>query len=460
MWVYLNQSIATAFATLLVVSTCLAYSWISPALKILLSPETPIAITSDESSWIASFIILGSIFGSICTGYLSNKIGRKYTMIIGAVPIICAWIIVYLAKSVIELYLFRILSGIGFGISLSIMTTYLGEISSKNIRGVLTIMGTIMVKFGTMLAYSIGSYVSFYTFPQIAIVFPIIFLLTFVWMPESPHYLLSKGRYEEAEKNWKWLNIKESFDEVKAKMLTDVEENKKLNSEDKNDIKSELFHRDNRNSFFILFAMSTAQAFSGHMMFLIYAHLIFGRVEGFLSADVSTIMLGVTQFVSTILSTFFVDRLGRRPLILFSSFGGTFCTGLVGAYFFFEQYEYNVKAFNFIPVLSLVLFLFFYNIGLGSAGFTLQAEIFPTNIRGTAASIGMVYNQVLAFVLTKLFQVLADLIGFYSPFWLFCSVSAIFLIILYSNIIETKQKRFDEILCEMKALKIRIFGCF
>lgn len=123
-----------------------AIGWTSPTLPTLMSDNSPIPITPDDSSWINSIMILSSVVSAIPAAYLSDRFGRKSSMLVAAIPYIVGWIMIFFATTKIELYIARIMPGLGYGIIYTISPMYLGEISSDSVRGSLAILITVMNK--------------------------------------------------------------------------------------------------------------------------------------------------------------------------------------------------------------------------------------------------------------------------------------------------------------------------
>lgn len=123
-----------------------AIGWTSPTLPLLLDENSPIHITPDQSSWINSMMILSSVISALPAAYVADRFGRKITMLIGAVPYMLGWLVLIFATTVYELYIARVLPGIGYGIIYTVAPMYLGEISSDAIRGSLAILITFMNK--------------------------------------------------------------------------------------------------------------------------------------------------------------------------------------------------------------------------------------------------------------------------------------------------------------------------
>lgn len=148
-------------------------------------------ITKEQFSWFSSITNLGAGFMCIPTGYLCGVIGRKWTMLGLAIPLLLGWFLVTFANGNNMVLAGRFFLGMGSGGFCVAAPMYTGEIASKNIRGTLGSFFQLMITIGILVAYILGAWVSFTAFNIICTVLPIVFVTIFFFMPESPTYLVS-----------------------------------------------------------------------------------------------------------------------------------------------------------------------------------------------------------------------------------------------------------------------------
>nr|CAD7269245.1 unnamed protein product [Timema shepardi] len=175
--------------------------WSTPAVPYLQEPHplndgtnaTTIPITDEEGSWLGSLSAAGALLGAMPAGYLSDMFGRKRMLLTLAVPLITSWVMLILAgQSIPLLYLARVISGIGVGGATTITPVYNEEISELRTRGKIGIYNEIMMCIGTLFAFYVGEYASYLCFHIVSCSVPVFFFCAFIWMPESPIYLLMK----------------------------------------------------------------------------------------------------------------------------------------------------------------------------------------------------------------------------------------------------------------------------
>ncbi|XP_055603826.1 facilitated trehalose transporter Tret1-like [Uranotaenia lowii] len=451
---YSNQYIAAFTVTLLTLAVIASYGWTSPTLPILLAADSPLPITPDESSWIVSILVLASIAGPVITAWSIDRFGRKYTMLFAALPTIIGWILIGVAESVTVLYISRFLSGISYGMSYASIPIYLGEIASDPIRGSIGTLLTVMAKLGIFIEYSIGPFVGFRTLAWISLTFPVAFVFLFIWMPESPYYLLSQDKADAAEKSLRWLRKRDGIEDELAMMKAAVVRSK----QNKGTFRDLLTHG-NRRSLIIVLGLGALQQLCGSQAVIAYSQQIFEEVQSGLEAHESSIMMAGIQLVTAAFSSSIVDRAGRRPLLLISTAGCAVGTFVVGLYFFLQQQGVEVQSYSWIPLVVMMLYIISYTIGLATVPFAILGEVFPTNVKAVAAAMYTIVAATVGFGVSKLYQVISDELGTYVSFWIFAVCSALFLIFVFVLVPETKGKPLDQILEEMKSPEKRSLNC-
>ncbi|EFN64053.1 Sugar transporter ERD6 [Camponotus floridanus] len=168
--------------------------WSSPPLATLMQGKDekyPMHLIPEEASWVASLLTLGSVAGAIICAVIVNIFGRKNTMLFIAVPSIISWLMIAFATS-------STVTGLAMGIAYTATPMYLGEISPAYIRGNLTSMLTVAKKIGILVKFVIGPFLSTQNLTFLSLVAPCIFILVFIWLPESPYYLMHRNAKQEA----------------------------------------------------------------------------------------------------------------------------------------------------------------------------------------------------------------------------------------------------------------------
>lgn len=422
----------------------LMLTWTSPVLPKLKNGTLPFdePINSEQESWIGGSLALAAIFGPYIWGYLSDKIGRKKTLLIMAVPFIVAFIILAFA-SIVELYYFaRFISGISISGVYIILPALVSEISEDSIRGALGSIMNTFVTLGTVVSYSIGPYTSLVAFNLIACIFPLLFCILFFFIAEeSPFYLIQVQKYNEAEKSLMVYRARSSH-YVQTELNTIKTA---VNTNEKPSFKEICRAQGNIKAFIICVSLMFFQQFSGINIILFYTEYIFCSTGSSIPSDVSAIIIGIVAFTASFVAPFLVDRWGRKVLLLISAIGMCVANSILGAYFYLRENDQNVEDIFWLPIFSLVLYIFIYNVGFGGLPWTVLAEVFPENVKAIASSYVSSFSWLLAFLLSKFYNSLNESIGNSGAFWLFAGSNVLAVIFVASWLPETKGKSFIEI---------------
>lgn len=429
------------------------YSWSSSALIALKSSnpnENPIGhkVTPLEESLITSLLSLGAICGPLLTGILTNMLGRKPTLIISAIPMLISNVILMFASTTLEFYVARFMVGLGAGSVYTVVPIYVGEIAETEIRGLLGgFMGTFYT-FGLSFNYAVGPFFHIQTINAMMTV-PILSFLVFfgIFIPESPHYYVAKGKKDKARNSLK--RLRNHYDEKELAIIEKSADEPKNENSFFSLLESSSFKRAIILTSTIVFLAQLA----GITAILSYMEDIFIASGSSLSSSTSTILVAIVQVCLVVLASCLVDKLGRRLLLIVSNALCGLALFPLGLYFFLKHYETDVSALWFLPILCVLVFFIGYNIGLSTIPWTLVGELFSNETKAIASTITTISAFGTAFIMALLFPHCLTLIGFYGIFW-FCSCMAILNVVFIACFLpETKGKTFSEILIMLQGDK-------
>ena len=150
------------------------------------------------ASWMSSLLCLGGLSAAPFSGSLADKFGRKVFGYVALIPMLLSWLLILFAQNHIHIYVARFIGGIAGTMAIFIVSTYVGEIASESVRGFLGSFLIFSINVGILMAFVAGTYLSFSLFHTLCLVFPVIFGISFFFLPESPVYLMRQNRYSEA----------------------------------------------------------------------------------------------------------------------------------------------------------------------------------------------------------------------------------------------------------------------
>ena len=325
---------------------------------------------------------------------------------------------------------------------------YCEEISEVSIRGALGVFYDLQVGSGILLVYVIGAYVPYMWLCITCAVFPIIFFLTFLWMPESPIFLVSKGKIIQAEISLRWLrgvkyDIRPELDRIQKLVLDDAPRTKKI-------AVSSMLKSATGKALGIVACLMLFRQLSGINAVIYYTVSIFNEAGTSLSAFTSTIVVGVSQVVFTYLSSLLVERVGRRALLLISEITIALCQVVLATYFLLKEHDVDLTDFGWLPLLSLTVYIGVFNLGFGPLPWVMMAELVPNKSKGWASGVGVSVNWIMVFVITNVFGRMIQHWGPGIMFGMFGGMCLVGTLVVAVVVPETKGKTREQIHQELK----------
>lgn len=416
--------------------------WTSPYLAKFTKEGIPFWVSQNEGSWIVALLSLGRILGAIVGAIGVAVLGSKKTAFLAGIPQLIGWILLIVSNSVEWIFLSRFLSGITFGFFFVCFPLYIGEVSDPSIRGALVALIMNCQPIGILLGNIMGAYLPMWQTSVISMVPCLIFLGTFFLLPESPHYLVKKGNYEEAENAIKWyhrqLDPIQELEEIKQFVNT------KISPSFKN-ILAEFRKPKNRKALIIANLLFAFMQISGLYTITFYMEVILRETQvDILEPKTIVILVNSIGIIAGWFGMFAIDRCGRRILLAVSS-GGIFVSlMLLAADYALIRHGFQAESIQWIPIVSVFIFQIFICIGIISVPCTIISEIFSPDIKGYAASITSITSGVFSFISSKTYQDFLNIVpgeyvfGFYGI--------TMFLQVIYCFFIpETKGKTLQEV---------------
>nr|WP_262483038.1 sugar porter family MFS transporter [Arenibacter palladensis] len=385
---------------------------------------------------VIGMALFGTVIGAILGGIPTNKIGRKNTLIwIGVLYSISA-IGSAFANDPVTFGIFRFIGGLGVGASTVAAPSYISEIAPAKDRGRLVGLYQFMLVFGILVAFmsnyalsNIGEndwrwMVGVEAFPAI------IYTLFVLTVPKSPRWLLTKNRTEEAKKILNSINPDLSVEELEAEIAY---------GEEVGAASENIFMKKYRFPLTLAFLIAFFNQFSGINAFLYYAPRIFEAAGlGESTALLSSIGIGITNFIFTFLGIFLIDRLGRKQLMYFGSVGYIISLSLVAAAFILNWEGMAVPIFLFLFIAS-------HAIGQGAVIWVFISEVFPNHLRGSGQAFGSSVHWVLAWLIPSSIPALFAWVGPGPVFGFFAFMMVLQLVFVIFMMPETKGITLEEL---------------
>ncbi|XP_073976931.1 facilitated trehalose transporter Tret1-like isoform X3 [Rhodnius prolixus] len=419
------------------------FVWLAPLMVRLTQPDSPIPMTTEDTSWLSAIIEISEGLATIPAGLLADRWGRKPVMLSAGPLVLLSWAIVLTTRSVPALHLVRLIQGLALAVVIAIVPIYLAEIAEPKLRGQICGNFQVFWYIGLLYSYATGPYLDYNTYVWLACCPPALFLACFLFVPESPYYLLMVREEEKAFETLSWLragrDIQKEFTEMKASVAEEMS--------NKGSWKDLIATKKDRRAFIIVQIVSTIKFMSGMSSIVLYATQTFAASSKItLTSDQMTIILAIILIITTLGANFLSDSIGRRPLLIISTIGATIFHSIVAVYYFLdEKTNIDVSSYMWIAYTSLLGFCIITNVGLGPLSMTIQAEYFPSHTRGIGGGITGLVASVVIFVSIKQYQFMVDNFGVYMNYVTFAVISLVGTVVFMIIIRETAGKSLGQI---------------
>ena len=404
--------------------------------------------------WAMSSALIGCLVGALMAGVFSDRYGRKKMLIFAAFLFIASAFGTGLTSNFSVFIAYRIMGGLGIGIASNLSPMYIAEVSPAKMRGRFVSLNQLTIVLGILaaqicnwlIAEPVADGASIeairdswngqmgWRWMVLAENVPalLFFVLAFV-IPESPRWLATQGQHDKAIKILTKVAGKEQAEAEYKGIRETIESDKGKGGA------RQLLHPSMRKVLIIGIVLAVFQQWCGINVIFNYAQEIFAAA-GYGVSDIlmNIVVTGVTNVVFTFVAIFTVDRIGRRPLLLFGAGGLTLIYLLMGAAYYFHMSGISL-------LIIVVLAIACYAMSLAPIMWVVVSEIFPNAVRGAAMAIATFALWSACFVLTYTFPLLNKALGASGTFWIYGAICLLGFLFIYKRVPETKNKSLEEI---------------
>jgi SP family arabinose:H+ symporter-like MFS transporter len=418
------------------------------------------SLSSHLQEWVVSAMMLGAAFGALANGWLSSRLGRKYSLMAGAILFVAGSAGSALAHSIEVLLISRVLLGFAVGIASYTAPLYLSEMATENIRGKMIAMYQLMVTLGILVAFlsdTAFSYSGNWRAMLGVLCIPALILMVAVFfLPNSPRWLAAKGRHVEAEQV---LNMLRDTSEKARQELNDIRESLKLKQNGWGLFKT---NRNVRRAVFLGMLLQAMQQFTGMNIIMYYAPKIFS-LAGFTSTHqqmMATVVVGLTFVLATFIAIGMVDKAGRKPALKIGFSVIAAGTLVLGICLQLIENGNHSTGISYLSVGMTMMCIAGYAMSAAPVVWILCSEIQPLKSRDFGITCSTTTNWVSNMIIGATFLTLLNSIGAAATFWLYTGLNVLFIVITVFLIPETKNVTLEKIEKNLMAgKKLRDIGC-
>jgi sugar porter (SP) family MFS transporter len=430
--------------------------------------QRDLKITDRQLEVLMGILNVYSLLGSFAAGRTSDWIGRRYTIVFAAAIFFAGAFLMGFAVNYGMLMFGRFVAGVGVGYALMIAPVYTAEVSPASSRGFLTSFPEVFINFGILLGY-----VSNYAFSRLPLKLgwrvmlgigaapSVVLALMVLGMPESPRWLVMKGRLADAK-----VVLAKTSDtpEEAAERLADIKAAagipaeldgdvvtvpKRENSEEARVWKELILSPTPAMRRILLSGIGIHffQQASGIDAVVLYSPRVF-KSAGITSDNQvlgTTCAVGVTKTLFILVATFLLDKVGRRPLLL-SSVGGMIFSlvGLaVGLTVIGHYPDSKIPWAIGVSIASTMAYVAFFSIGLGPITWVYSSEIFPLQVRAMGCALGVATNRVTSGVISMTFISLSNAITIGGAFFLYGGIALLAWVFFFTFLPETRGRTLE-----------------
>uniref|UniRef100_A0A8C4LTW7 Solute carrier family 2 member 6 n=1 Tax=Equus asinus TaxID=9793 RepID=A0A8C4LTW7_EQUAS len=369
-----------------------------PALEHSLDPD--LSLTKTQASWFGSVFTLGAAAGGLSAMVLNDLLGRKLSIMFSAVPSAAGYALMAGARGLWMLLLGRTLTGFAGGLTAACIPVYVSEIATPGVRGALGATPQLMAVFGSLSLYALGLLLP-WRWLAVAGEGPVlVMILLLSFMPNSPRFLLSRGRDSEAMRALAWLrgadtDIRWEFEQIQDNVRRQSSRMSWAEARDPHMYRPIL----------IALLMRFLQQLTGITPTLVYLQSIFDSTAVLLPPKDDAAIVGAVRLLSVLIAALTMDLAGRKILLFVSG----------------------------------------YAMGWGPITWLLMSEILPLRARGVASGLCVLVSWLTAFALTKSFLLVVNAFGLQVPFFFFAAICLVNLLFTGCCVPETKGRSLEQI---------------
>lgn len=413
---------------------------------VLLFLQRQFALSTIETEIAASALLLGCLLGAAGASLVGDRFGRRSSLLLAAILFAASTVGASLAHSVLVFSIGRLLGGLAIGLSSVLTPVYIAEVAPARNRGRLVSMNQLAIVVGILVAYMVSwslaglGAASWRWMLGVAALPALAFFAGLCLIPESPRWLISTGQRARGRE----VLVRIYGADQAERQAATVEA--AASSEEGS--WHEVFSRSMRRPLIVAVALAVLCQITGINTVLYYGSILISEhVRGQTSSTalMANIIIGGTNLICTLIALYCLDRWGRRTMLLTASAGMTAALAVL-------VIAYRIPGVSPVLILACILgYTGFFAFAMGPVPWVVISEIFPTKIRGRAASIATSTLWSGTLIVTLTFLSLIRSLGVSGTFGIYAIFSALTFVFIWKMVPETRGKTLERIQAEWEA---------
>ncbi|XP_068624743.1 facilitated trehalose transporter Tret1-like [Battus philenor] len=428
----------------------------------LQAPGAAITFSKETESWVASVHTVSMIVGYFLTPPIMERMGRKAAQYAVSIPFLIGWFITVMATNVEALIISRILQGISSGLLTTLRSVVIGEYTSPKNRGAFLTTISLAQAFGIFFVHLVGSLLSWQMTALICAFFAYASLVMTFYIPESPSWLVAKGRHEECRRVFHWLRGDDENEELEEMITARLAFEKAIigNSSSKVGRFERMWETACKKEFYkpiiLMIHANILMQFSGGTTMAAYSTVIIGLLMGpGVNVHFWMVFLDTQRIISNSAAVYVINRIKRRTM-MFST--GALCVVshlAISAYVYARKEGLFLYDAIWLPALLINIHFFTVAVGMVPMPNVIAGEVFPLEHRSLCGTISLTTGGSFMFVALKTFPQLIDSTRLDGTYLIYAVILALNLAVIWVLLPETKDKTLQQIEDEFRGRPLR-----
>ncbi|MBS1050355.1 sugar porter family MFS transporter [Gluconobacter japonicus] len=399
-----------------------------------------------QTGWAVSNVVVGCIIGAFLSGWMAHKLGRRLTLFICAILFTISAVGAALATTFSWFIIYRIIGGLAVGVAGAVSPMYMSEVAPKDMRGRALSMEQFAVVGGQLIVFIVNYLIASHSTGQwlsdlgwrwmigSEVVPCVAFCLAIFFIPESPRWHMLSGQDDKALKTLTRISNEKHAQSV----MREIRESFHGTADEAVNLLAILRNTGARWIIFVGMMIAMLQQLTGVNVMMYYAPMVLRTTAGSMqSALFQTIWIGIASLLGCAIGAWFVDRNGRRPLMMWGSLGMIFGL-LVVSWALYTQTP------GLLALLGMIIFMVLYGMSWGPITWVLISEIFPNRLRSVGMSLSTTMLWIINFAVSQFFPMVNENVYLRSHFhgafsmWLFAGFTAFAMWFVLKFVPETK----------------------